>query len=172
MKLPQWLKSNVFYRAKIKTNSGDPWENNPCVAVHPHDANLVSSENGQGDHFLMLDLDSEHWYHESSTEGHAHLVIRKYLELSELKEIVNVLVKYGILEEGVKRQLDERGCLTLRMPGMKKGVKEDNMSLAELELNGIKVNPVEEKDVSQFGGPVFKYNTGGFVDDIKDFFSI
>lgn len=161
----------MFYRAKLKTNSGDPWESNPCTAVHPHDANLISSEDGQGDHYLMLDLDTEHWYHESSTSGHAHLVIQRALELSELKEIVNVLVKHGILEEGIKKQLDERGCLTLRMPGMKKTVREDNMSLEELELNGMTVKPVEEKDVLQTGGPVYKYNPGGLIDDLKDFFS-
>jgi len=168
LKLPQWLKSGVFYRAKIRSNSGEPWQSEPCIPVHPHDANLFSSENSHGDHYLMLDLDHEHWYHESSTQGHGHLVIRKSLELYQLKEIVNVLVKHGILQEGIKRQLDDRGCLTLRMPGMQKGKPLDNMSMAELEKNGITVKSVEEKNVETVESPTFA--TGGWV-QFKDFFS-
>lgn len=165
LKLPQFLKSNVFYRAKIKTDSGDDWESTPCQAVHPYDANLVSSENGYGDHYLMLDLDMEHWYHKSSTPGHGHLVLGNNLGIDELKEIVNVLVKHGILQEGIKRQLDERGCLTLRMPDMKKSNPEDNMSFKELEEKGMTPRPVEEKEGS-------KYATGGFIRDFLDGFDI
>jgi hypothetical protein len=156
LKLPQWLQSGVFYRAKIKTGSGDDWENAPCVPVHPYDANLVSSENQYGLHNLFIDLDGEHWYTESSTAGHGHLAIRSNLRIDQLQEIVDVLVKHGILEQGIKRQADERGCLTLRMPGMKKDVKEDNMSFDELAEIGKKPKPVDQKDDSLYhrGGPV------------------
>lgn len=97
----------------------------------------------------MLDLDHEHWYHESSTPGHGHLVIQKELEIHQLIEIINVLVKHGVLQEGIKMQVDDRGCLTLRMPGMKKNVDEDNMSIKELEEKGIIVRPVEEKEAPE-----------------------
>lgn len=132
--------------------------------MHPYDANLISSENVYGLHHLVLDLDDEHWYSESSTKGHGHLVINKQLELSALKEIVHVLVKHNVLQAGIKKQLDDRGCLTLRMPGMKKGVKEDNMSYEELVEAGKEPSPVEEKTEP-------KYNSGGFITaDINDFF--
>ncbi len=117
--------------------------------MHPYDANLISSETDRGTHYLMLDLDIRHWYHESSTPEHGHLVIGKELELDQLIEIVNVLVKHGILQEGIKMQLDDRGCLTLRMPGMKKDVPEDNMSIRQLEDKGIIVRPVEEKEAPE-----------------------
>lgn len=94
----------------------------------------------------MLDLDTQHWYSPSSTDGHAHLVINQHLEINELQEIVNVLVKYGILQKGIKRQLDERGCLSLRMPGMNKSKPEDNMSFQELKAIGKEPMPVEEKE--------------------------
>lgn len=109
----------------------------------------------------MLDLDVEHWYSESSTEGHAHLVLARDLDVSALKEIVNVLVKHGILQEGIKKQLDDRGCLTLRMPGMQKKKEEDNMSFEELAAIGKEPGAVEEKD---------GYNQGGFIEgSLQDF---
>jgi hypothetical protein len=128
--------------------------------VHPYDANLISSENAHGSHYLMLDLDDDHWYSESSTKGHGHVVISKPLELSQMKEIVNVLVKHGVLQEGIKRQLDDRGCLTLRMPGMKKDNVEDNMSFEELKEIGKEPELPEEKDESRYnrGGPIFMDN--------------
>lgn len=95
----------------------------------------------------MLDLDDTHWYSESSTRGHGHLIVGKPLELDQLKEIVNVLAKHGILQEGIKRQLDDQGCLTLRMPGMKKDNEEDNMSFEELKAIGKEPELPEEKDV-------------------------
>lgn len=115
----------------------------------------------------MLDLDHPHWYSESSTDGHGHLVIQHDLDVSQLKEIVNVLVKHGVLQEGIKKQLDDRGCLTLRMPGMKKDVREDNMSFEELAAIGKEPGSVEEKE-----GP--RYNQGGIINgplqDILDVF--
>lgn len=93
----------------------------------------------------MLDLDSDHWYSESSTPGHAHLVIGINLNFAALEEIVNVLARHGILQNGIKNQLEDRGCLTLRMPGMKKDVPEDNMSFEELEAHGKKPKEVEHK---------------------------
>lgn len=146
----------MFYRAKIKTESGEDWEDTPCVPVHPYDANLISSENEHGYHHLMLDLDREHWYTESTSEGHGHLVIRTSLRIDQLQEIVDVLAKHGILENGIKRQADERGCLTLRMPGMRKDVKEDNMSFQELVEAGMDPQEVDENDRPMYatGGPV------------------
>lgn len=78
------------------------------------------------------------------------------LRIDQLQEIVDVLVKHGILEDGIKRQVDERGCLTLRMPGMKKDVREDNMSFEELAEIGKKPKPVDETEDSLYhmGGPV------------------
>lgn len=157
LKLPDWLKSNVFYRAKIRRHSDEEWESSPCTAVHPYDANLISSENAYGSHYLMLDLDDTHWYSESSTKGHGHLVISKMLEIDQLKEIVDILVKHGILQEGIKRQLDDRGCLTLRMPGMQKDRAEDNMSFEELKAIGKEPELPDEVDKTRYnnGGPIF-----------------
>lgn len=168
--MPQWLRSNVFYRTKIKTNSGEEWTNTPCVPVHPFDANVISSENQWGKQNLFLDLDREHWYVESSTEGHGHLVINTNLEIHQIKEIIDVLVKYGIIQDGIKRQVDERGCLTLRLPGMRKDVAKDNMSFEELAEIGEEPRGVDQK-------PDTLYNSGGgfkmtdkMTDKMREFF--
>lgn len=133
--LPQWLRFNVFYRAKLRQDSGE-WEDSPHVAVHPHDANLISSQGHDGTHMLMLDIDLNHWYTQSSSTGHGHLVIDTQLEPYQMEEIIAVLAKHGVLQKGIERQWEDRGCLTLRMPGMKKDVEEDNMSFEELKAIG------------------------------------
>lgn len=145
-KLPKWLRFNAFYRAKLRQDSGD-WENLPHDPVHPHDANLVSSRTTDGHHKLMLDLDLEHWYSESSTEGHGHLVINTELEAYQIEEIIDVLVKHGIIQLGIQKQWEDRGCLTLRMPGMTKSNAEDNMSVEELRAIGKKVRAVPFKKI-------------------------
>lgn len=112
------------------------------MAVHPNDANLISSLGHDGKHKIMLDLDQNHWYTESSNVGHGHLVIDTSLEPWQMKEIIEVLVKHGVLQQGIEKQWDDRGCLTLRMPGMKKTNEEDNMSFEELKAIGKEPRPV------------------------------
>lgn len=130
--LPSWLHDNVFYRAKLRTNSDDPSDDKQeHIKVHPYDANLISSETESGRHMLLLDLDSPHWYTGSSSDGHGHLYIDARLELEELQEIIALLAKYGIVQRGIERQAKERKFLSLRMPGMRKDVPEDNMSLKD-----------------------------------------
>lgn len=169
LQLPQWLQSNVFYRARLKQDSDKEWVPTPTTPVHPHDANLMSSENAHGTHYLVLDLDWDHWYHQSSTPGHGHLVIKRELEIDQLKEIINVLVKHGILQEGIKNQLDDRGCLTLRMPGMSKYKAEDNMSFEELKAIGKEPEPLEEKEAKSFFDTFFNaFDITAKSFDIKD----
>jgi len=84
----------------------------------------------------MLDLDLPHWYTESSTEGHGHLVIDTNLEPWQMKEIISVLAKHNVLQKGIEKQWDERNCLTLRMPGMSKDNREDGMGFEELKAIG------------------------------------
>lgn len=130
--LPTWLHDNVFYRATLRTNSDDPSDDKQeHIKVHPYDANLISSEREDGKHMLLLDLDIAHWYTSSSTWQHGHLYIDAHLEIEQLQEIIAVLAKYGIVQHGIERQATERKFLSLRMPGMSKDRKEDNMSLQD-----------------------------------------
>lgn len=129
--LPDWLKSNVFYRANLAQEYGSDSFNRPLTEVHPLDANLISSQKANGKHVLLLDLDQESFSIESTTAGHQHVYINADLSLEALKEIVDVLAKHGIVQAGIKKQLENSNCLTLRPPGVKKGNIEDQLGIEE-----------------------------------------
>lgn len=136
LKLPAWLQSNVFYRAKLNGNSDDPTITE-TVRVHPYDANLISSIRVDEKHVLLLDLDMEHFYVPSSTPGHGHLYINAELTYDQLYEILQPLVKYGIVQRGIYEGFLRRGWLSLRLPGQAKGT-EDDLGLEEIKkLKGI-----------------------------------
>lgn len=129
-KLASWLWPNRFYRAQLKNSSEDEdLKIEEHVQVHPADANLVSSIKANGKHCLFLDLDMAHQHIPSTTPGHAHLFINADLSRDALQEIVDVLAKHKILQAGVKRGFDERGFLSLRIPGSVKGDPVDDMDL-------------------------------------------
>ncbi len=67
------------------------------------------------------------------------------LEPHQMQEIIEVLAKHGVLQKGIEKQWESRGCLTLRMPGMKKDNEEDNMSFEELKSIGKEPKPVPHK---------------------------
>lgn len=128
-------------RAKLSNDSGEPINyDKPHEEVHPLDANLISSRKANGKHTLMLDLDVEHFVAASSTPGHNHLYVNTDLGYDELKEIIDVLAKHGVIQEGIKKQLDVSGFLTFRPPGNQKGNPYDD---ADLEL-AKKIKPIEE----------------------------
>lgn len=138
LRLPVWLRTNVFYRAKLELDSTAPVkQQSDCVRVHPYDANLISSARSNGKHVLMLDLDAEHFYVKSSNEGHGHLYIAADLDYEDLVEILEPLVKHGIVQEGIYNTLLERKHLSLRLPGQMK-YSEDDLGLEEIKkLKGI-----------------------------------
>lgn len=124
------MRSNEFLRAKLQNDSDDPTVyKKEHVEVHPLDANLISSKKANGKHVLFLDLDQNNKVVPSSTHGHTHIYVDTDLDLAALKEIVDVLAKHGIVQEGIKRQLDEYGFLTLRPPGVVKGNPADDADL-------------------------------------------
>jgi hypothetical protein len=47
------------------------------------------------------------------------------LDLEAITEIIDVLAKHGVVQEGIKNQLADRGFLSLRPPGVTKGTNED-----------------------------------------------
>lgn len=118
----------MFYRGKL-TGSSEETNKTNHVKVHPLDANLISSEKPNGKHVLMLDLDGSIHFVKSSNNN--HLYVDANLDLEALKEIIDVLAKHGVVQKGIKHQLDERGYLTLRPPGVKKGNELDDASVDE-----------------------------------------
>ena len=62
-----------------------------------------------------------------------------------MQEIVEVLAKHGVIQQGIQKQWEDRQCLTLRMPGMKKSNEEDGMGFEELKAIGKEPKPVPQK---------------------------
>lgn len=82
-----------------------------------YEPNLVSSltEHGYG-HYLILDLDVEHYYIESSTNGHGHLVFgHRSFDALEIQDIYEVLSRHGVIEGGYAHMFEERGAAFIRL---------------------------------------------------------
>lgn len=83
----------------------------------PFPPNLISSATGREEwHYLILDLDISHYYIESSTNGHAHLVFdHKWLHENQIKKIYEVLADVGILQRGFVDMFDRREAAFIRL---------------------------------------------------------
>jgi hypothetical protein len=126
LNLPVWLQSNAFFRADLTNNyDEDRSEQSERNEVHPLDANLISSKKANGGHTLLLDIDMRNFVVDSSTGGHKHVYIDANLTTDDLKEVIDVLAKHGIVQPGIKKQLDADGFLSLRPPGVIKGTVDD-----------------------------------------------
>jgi hypothetical protein len=108
-------------------------------ACHPLDANLVTSEHLDQKHMVLLDLDVEHYYTSSSTPDHAHLYINKPLDWEDYLEVLQVLTKHGIVQEGYYERSKARGYAALRAPGI---TKDDYYA------NNPEENQPKEKNIS------------------------
>jgi hypothetical protein len=129
------LRSNRLYLKHLSTDSEgattkqENWTS-PVEqdSASPDNANIITSVVAEvGDttyHNVLLDLDVEHHYVKSSTDGHGHLYINVVLETHEYREVLQVLKKYGILGEGTAAQLDRDGMTSLRLPGLTKGIND------------------------------------------------
>lgn len=120
---------------------------NSTTEVHPLDANLISSERPNNKHALLLDLDINSYYVASSTNGHAHLYLDTNLDIEGLTEIIGVLKKYGIIQQGIYNQLKDRGSLNLRPPGVKKDEWPDDANVEEYKESLIAQTESLEKKV-------------------------
>lgn len=128
MKLPKWLQRNNFYN--FDRLSDDSEDKEAWVDVRDlfqveteEEANLIGSKFVSGRHELhkvFIDLDVEHYYVPSSTEGHGHLYINVDLTREELGTLMGTLCKFGIVGDGWRYQIQARGENTFRLPGNKK----------------------------------------------------
>lgn len=82
----------------------------------------------------MLDIDTPHVYWPSSTTGHAHLVINSDLSHDAIIEVLTVLNKHGIIQQGVLEATKDRGFTAIRLPGIRKESKFDNAWFYDAEM--------------------------------------
>lgn len=94
------------------------------------DANLVTSRyEGEGieTHALLLDLDVEHIYVPSSTEGHGHLYVNLKLTRTEWERVMRELAAVGVISAGYRHHSARRGYASLRPPWVKKSDELDTL---------------------------------------------
>lgn len=72
------------------------------------------------DHMPIIDLDGPHAYVASTTGGHGHLYVNQAVSFDGLVEILTVLAKYGIVQDGYLRATQARGYSAARVPGFTK----------------------------------------------------
>lgn len=80
---------------------------------------------GQARHAPVLDLDVEHVYYESSTPGHAALLLNVNLSDVDYWRLIDVLEDCGIIQHGFAEASRQRGYSACRTPWTKKPAKSD-----------------------------------------------
>jgi hypothetical protein len=79
-------------------------------------------------HKPILDLDIPHYYGPSTTPGHAHLILDVELAWTDYVDLLTILAKCGILEEGYVNVALSRGQSWMRVPWIKKLSGDKNSS--------------------------------------------
>lgn len=105
-------------------NWGDSSSDSPIEEIRPEEADLesadiVTSEVASGDgtrHKVVIDVDFPIVVLDSATPGHHHLFIDKELGWEEYLELLRVLVKVGIVEDGYLGASEHRGFTGVRLP--------------------------------------------------------
>lgn len=129
--MKNFLKNRKLYRntVPLKQNSGEPVllvgeDLHEVEAIE--DATLVSSfpagDWGMGDcHLPVLDLDYEAHLEPSSTIGHYHLYLDRFVEHGKYMKLLEALADCGLIERGYNDAAQKRGATFVRVPGVRKG---------------------------------------------------
>lgn len=105
-------------------------DGNWCEGDDPK-ATLVTSlttersiwDNNEIQHWPVIDIDHECAWVPSTQTGHGHLYINKAVSFEGLIEILEVLNKHGIVQDGYLHAAKIRGYTAVRLPGIKKPEK-------------------------------------------------
>ena len=156
--LPEWLRSNLLYRKPLSQDSEGTEKFDRWTAVTeadratPESANVISSVlYDDGDtkiHLPLIDLDIEHFYVGSSTEGHGHLYINKQLTHEQYGKLLYALREAELIGEGIIKQYERDGGTTLRIPGV---TKNDDLPYAKATITD--VPPGTKSSMNQFFHP-------------------
>lgn len=126
MRRQRWqhdVLDKMFYTSD-EVNADIVRDSNKRGNHRPHeDGNLITSRDrddtgnkAHPDQWPIIDLDLDHVYVRSRTEGHGHLYLNKKISYDALHEILTVLVKHGIVGKGNLAQLEVSGHVGGRLP--------------------------------------------------------
>ena len=112
---PRRLYKNVKWMDEY---GRDGWSRVP--ATSHADAEVVSSEIGDGIHCITIDVDYPTYAIPSSTDGHFHLYIDYPMTWRKYKRLLKALAKAGVVEEGYVDASIRRKHTAVRVPWRKK----------------------------------------------------
>lgn len=86
----------------------------------PDDPLMFTGYAPTGMHKVVIDLDMDAALIPTSTPGHHHLIIDRELSWPQYRNLLDVLVKVGIIEPGYHNASIQRGASWIRVPWVKK----------------------------------------------------
>lgn len=125
-KIPEYMGSRklAFSKAVARgVNGYGPEDTEVEEASSYEEANLISSSIGNEGHMPVLDLDFETHLEPSSTPGHYHLYLNRYLSWSQYVTLLGAMEYAGLLDHGFVELSVKRGATYVRKPGVKKEKK-------------------------------------------------
>ncbi len=106
-----------FYNPQVNRNSAP----DTMKPVAQGRGNLISSKLLNGKHSPILDLDFAAMLVESTNPGHYHLYLDGIeLDDDQMDDLIESLVRVGILQEGILRRWNHDGAQFARPPWVKK----------------------------------------------------
>lgn len=86
------------------------------------EANVITSEDRHDPNlrYLTLDLNTPHIFVASSTKGHHHLLFGNPISREGELEILEVLARHGVIQQGYYRSNVIRGWSAIRLPWVTK----------------------------------------------------
>lgn len=97
------------------------WKRSPATI---EDAQVVSSEIGNGIHCPVLDIDFPAVLVPSSTEGHFHLYLEKPMTWWRYRRLLRALAYAGVIEKGYAKASIRRRHTAVRVPWLKKEAED------------------------------------------------
>lgn len=158
-KLPSFVRGHQTVRTTLKGSSDDgydvePWQERPIDQANMITSRVDGSSYGIRYHRPLLDIDFEAQLLPSSTPGHYHLYLDKQITQSSYFELLRVLARCGIIQQGYADAAIERGATSLRLPWIKKDDWAANQAdpdakkrqlQGEVEILKAKLKAVEEE---------------------------
>ena len=128
-----WMnRLGAKFNRYIDTRGSDASLGDNNVDTSTHRANLITSLSPYGQH-LMLDIDNRNVYvKESSTPGHYHIAFPQAISQGDYDNIVTLLHKYGIINDGNYQSYMRVGYFCLRPPWVKKGDTSEMIARGEI----------------------------------------
>ena len=115
--LPGTLPRRTYKQVKWQDEYGTSTMRVPAAI---EDAEVISSEIGDGIHAPVLDIDYKAMLVPSTTSGHYHLYLDTAMSWRQYKKLLKTLAAVGVIEKGYAKACIKRKHSAVRAPWVKK----------------------------------------------------